>query len=50
MKQLLVFLAIAAIVLLVLGIAVQTVRLLVYVGTGVLIVAGILYFLRQDRD
>ncbi|GLB65566.1 hypothetical protein [Arthrobacter mangrovi] len=50
MKQLLVFLAIAAIVLLVLGLAVQTVRLLVYLGTGVLIVAGILYFLRRDRD
>jgi hypothetical protein len=50
MKQLLAFLAIAAIVMLALGIAVQTVRLLIYVGTGVLIVAGILYFLRQDRD
>jgi len=50
MKQLLAILAIAAIVLLVLGIAVQAVRLLVYVGLGVLIVAGALFLLRQDRD
>ncbi|WP_190273586.1 hypothetical protein [Crystallibacter crystallopoietes] len=50
MKQLLAILAIAAIVLLVLGIAVQTVRLLIYVGLGVLIVAGALFLLKQDRD
>ncbi|HEX2246218.1 MAG TPA: hypothetical protein VHH13_01510 [Arthrobacter sp.] len=50
MKQLLTVLLIAAIILLVLGIAVQAVKFLLYVGLAVLVVSGAVLLLTREQD